>query len=113
MAALGRLLGLSWEALGTQNGVQEGEGHWGKAVFNAVSSFSWLQCNFPSIWEGLGKVLGGFFEGDWEEFGEVCRIFGNNELLALLLGSSFGSFGDKNKHCRHNNAKSNKLHVTP
>ena len=105
-------MGLSWEALGTQNGIQEGEGHWGKAVFNAVSSFSWLQFNFPSIWEGLGRVLGGFFEGDWEEFGEVCRIFGNNELLVLLLGSLFGFLGDTNKHCSHNNAKSNKLHVT-
>ena len=67
---LGSLLGLSWEALGVQNGVQEGGGHWPKTIFFQHVVFI-IFFDFSSILNRFGMVWGGFGEGlgrVWEPF---------------------------------------------
>ena len=53
----GRLLGLSWRFFGRTNAAKGGDTSRGKAFF-VVLSYSWLQFDFPPIWEGLGRIWG-------------------------------------------------------
>ena len=83
----GSLLGLSWEALGVQNGVQEGGGHWPKTVlfltyvvFDAFFEIFSILNRFWKVWgrfwEGFGRVGDGFWEGLDSFFRSLRQAFG-------------------------------------
>ena len=87
-------MGLSWEALGAQNGVKEGGGHWPKTVFFldcvTIIGFFCVFLDLRSIlkglgrvWEGLERVWGGFWKGFkggaiifYIDFYNFCRFRG-------------------------------------
>ena len=70
-ASLGDLLGLSWAPLGTQNGAQEGEDHWPKAVFCNLDFHHLFFFDFCCLLVPLGPILGAFWplrDLSWEGF---------------------------------------------
>ena len=49
--------------------------------------FLWRDFCFSSIWEGLGRILGGFGEDlgmAWDDLGEVWEGFFSNASLAFF-----------------------------
>ena len=78
MEPSGRLLGLSWDALGTKMTPKSDAILTSRQFFFHFVRFSGAIVNFlrfGRIWEDLGKVWGGFWEGVGRILGGFLKVF--------------------------------------